>query len=234
MSSLSLYQNDIDIMKAAYQKREGQLQAIESTIQGLETDIDNHKKAQELNAKIISLLQKGGDLSRSITKSHLEQIGTMALKFVFDKDIEFAIDLIERAGRAEADFYIQYSNGTDIIRVKPEDSSGGGVIDVLSTSLRFAFMELLTDPFIQGPIELDEPGKMISEMAATKMAELLKEFNKTFVRQAVMVTHNDTYAAFADKNYLVSISNGESQIIDTSTFASAVNINGGIDNVSDN
>lgn len=210
---LDVFKQKVDDLKAEYNNRLGQKNVIETNIVSLQSDIDGQEISRNNNIKMIMLLQQAAQLSRGNIKQHLESICTMALKFVFDKDIEFVIDIEESRGRPEAEFYIQYSDSNgDLIKVKPEDASGGGVIDVLSTALRFAFLELLDDPKIQGPILLDEPGKMISEVAATRMALLLKEFEKRFDRQIIMSTHNNAYKSVASKELTVSMSGVSSKI----------------------
>lgn len=218
MMSLEEIELNINQAKAFYQRRLGQKNIIESKINTLTQEVNNSRNLQEKNNQISSLLQKAAELSRDSIKTHLELICTMALKHVFDKDIEFVIDIQDSRGRAEAEFFIQYKSGNDIIKVKPSDASGGGVIDVLSMALRFAFLEVLKDPIIQGPILLDEPGKMVSEIASGKMSNLIKELNVSFGRQTIMSTHNDQYGACADKEIRVMMTNGVSRIEENKVF----------------
>ena len=213
---LEQIQQYLDEKKAEYNYKLGQKQIIYNTINTLTTEIDNTRAIQAENNNISALLQKAAEVSRGNTKEHLENVCTAALKYVFGKDVEFIIDIQECRGRPEAEFYIQYTTGKDVIKVKPEDASGGGVIDVLSTALRFAFLELLREPSVKGPIILDEPGKMISEVAANRMASLLQELQQTFNRQTIMVTHSDIYEKLADKSFEVMMNGNHSKVIESS------------------
>lgn len=213
MSFINAYIDDLDAMKNEYQSRLGSKQAIEANIASLETDIKGLEDKKDRNMKLSFLLQKAAELSRDNAKQYLEEVGTMALQYVFDKDMQFVIDVQDRAGRAEADFYIQYSDGNETIKVKPEDAAGGGVVDVLSTALRFAYLEQLKDPKVQSCIKLDEPGKMISEVASHKMASFLAELKQTFNRQTIMITHNDIYGSAADKVFEVTMINAISKVV---------------------
>jgi DNA repair ATPase RecN len=199
-------------MKQKYFSRIGEKAILDANIARLNKDLQDSIATQENNQKVITLLTKTAEVSRGAVKKHIEDVCTTALKFVFDKDLEFVIDMSEHKNGAVAEFFIQYTDGKDTIKVKPENASGGGVIDVLSTALRFCFLELLNDPKIQGPVILDEPAKMVSEIAATKMALLLKELKTSFNRQVIMSTHSDIYATTADKEFLVNMSGSISHI----------------------
>lgn len=229
MSQIAAYIDDLDSMKAIYQQRLGNKQAIDSSIASLEKDIAGIKSKKELNTRVSFLLQKGAELSRDNVKRYLEEIGTMALQFVFEKDMSFVIEMQDRAGRAEADFFIEYSDGNEKVKVKPEDAAGGGLIDVLSTALRFPYVEQLHDPQIQSCILMDEPGKMISEVASHKMAALLVELKQTFRRQSIIITHNDIYGSVADKGFIVSMSNAVSKVVSQNGQISQVVVGSGDD-----
>lgn len=213
---ISNYMEMLGDLKKEYNMKLGKVQAIEANINGLQTEVDTARVQQDKNSKISALLQKAAEVSRGNTKAHLENVCTAALRHVFGKDLEFVIDIDECRGRPEAEFFIQYTDGVDTIKVKPEDATGGGVVDVLSTALRFAFLELLKEPRIQGPILLDEPGKMISEIAANRMAALLQELQRTFNRQTIMVSHNDAYGAVADKEFTVMMTGVTSRLLTVS------------------
>jgi DNA repair ATPase RecN len=209
---LHKYKSALESLKQEYQELNGQKKIIQNKIKSTNTEINKLMKEQEKNSNISSVLQKAAELSRTNTKDHLKKVVSSALKYVFGKDYEFVIDLTTSRGVASAEFYIKYTEGKSEIKVKPQDSSGGGVIDVISTALRFAFLELLGDPNIQGTIVLDEPGKMVSEGAALKMASLIEELKRTFGRQVIMSTHNDVYGTSADREILVSQSGAYSYV----------------------
>lgn len=201
---LDNYITKLENMKSEYQQKIGHITAIKSNINNLKSDISIAQQQQELNNNISSTLKKAAEISRDNTKDHLEKVVTSALQFVLGKGYEFEIDLVESRGAASAEFYLKFQESGHEIKVKPEDSTGGGVIDIISTALRFAFLELLGDPVIQSSVILDEPSKMVSEGAAFKMGALIKELNNSFGRQIIMSTHNEVYGASADNELYVS------------------------------
>lgn len=223
----------LDNMKQEYNIQVGKKAAIEASITQAQQLVDIARVKQENNNKIAALLKQASDVGRSNTKDHLEAVCTAALKHVLGREIEFIIDIQDCRGRPEAEFFIQYTDGTELIKVKPEEAAGGGVVDVISTALRFAFLELLREPTIQGPILLDEPCKMVSEIAATRMATLLVELQRTFDRQTIMISHSDIYGTNADKEFQVMLNGVYSNVIE-STQINITNVNVEDTNVSFN
>jgi len=213
---------DLNNRKIECQKKIGERNMILTSISTAQSKIQSSRDLQSKNTQMIALLQQASELSRDSVKSHIEQICTAALRYVFDKDLEFVISIQEQKNTNTADFFIQYDNGVEKIRVKPEDFAGGGVIDVLSIALRFCYNELLDDPTIQGSIVLDEPAKMLSEIASPKAGMLIQELTDTFNRQVIMVTHNPVYAISADKTFQVSMNGTYSKILETTPTTQSV------------
>ena len=160
--------------------------------------------------KVIILLQKTSDYARSQMKQTIEYIVTNALQVVFNQELRFEVELGTRAGAPTAEFYVVDNLG---LRYKPMDARGGGLVDVISTALRLSILELY-QPKIQGPVILDEPGKMISAEYASNFAYFLKEYCQRIGRQVIMITHNSALAEIADKSIQVSIKNGVSEVKD--------------------
>jgi DNA repair exonuclease SbcCD ATPase subunit len=99
-----------------------------------------------------------------------------------------------------------------VVRTSLEDSTGGGLVDIVCIALRWAITELYNDPVMNGPLQLDEPGKHVSENYAIKLAQFLKECGKTFDRQIIMVTHQPYLSAIADRNHDVVLRGGKSVV----------------------
>ena len=81
-----------------------------------------------------------------------------------------------------------------LIKTKPEQSRGGGVIDIISLALRIAFLQI-HKPKIEGPLILDEPAKHVSEDYIFNVADFLKRASEMFNRQIIIVTHNNHLSA---------------------------------------
>lgn len=102
-----------------------------------------------------------------------------------------------------------------MIRTRPQDSRGGGIVDIVSIALRIAMIQLHNDPPINGPIILDEPGKHVSAAFSIKLAEFLKFISVQFNKQIIFVTHNEDLRAIADKTYTVALKDGKSVVMES-------------------
>ena len=176
----------------------------------IETKTLNSKQELEVIKQTRVLLQKTGDAARERAKKLLENTTTIALQYIFGDNFSAEIDIRTVSGKASADIYIVTDiGGGDTIRVKPEDSCGGGIVDVVSIALRVAIMKLNN---INGPIILDEPGKHVSADFSMKLAEFLKYVSKTFDKQVIMVTHNNDLKMIADCSYIADIKDGNTNM----------------------
>jgi len=174
------------------------------------------------------LLQKTSDYQRRQSCKQIESIGTSALQFIMGPDFRLEVDLKDiRRGddekkafqtdtrrRPEAEIYIVNIENGQEIRNRPQDSRGGGVVDIVSMALRIAMIEAV-DPPINGPIILDEPGKHVSEDFIVAFSEFIKAISRQLDRQIIMVTHSYYMAQSADKRIEIKIENGVSKIATT-------------------
>lgn len=187
---------------------------------------DNKAKLCELNEDIkyastmIMIMENASKNSRDQVKQHLEKIVTEALRFVTQSnDYEFVIQ--DKGGtKPSYDIYVKsIVNGVECLQ-KPEDSCGGGFIDIISTTLKFAYLELFDDPHIMNNVVfLDEPGKMVSETMSVKFAEFIKFLGTMFNKKIIMITHNNNISDTSDNIIFVDkgpdgYSNVSDKIID--------------------
>ncbi|RAL26401.1 ATP-binding protein [Thermoflavimicrobium daqui] len=168
-------------------------------------------KERDLLEKVQILLQKSSDHAREQAKMQLETLVTKALQYVFGPMFRFEIELSDHGGNPTAEFYVITEWNGKPIRNKPQDSRGGGVVDIISLALRIALLETIR-PRLQGPIMLDEPGKHVSEDFVVPMIEFLKSICETFGRQVIMVTHNTHLTEAADQAFFVRLSSGKSVV----------------------
>src|SRR5690606_9216953 len=116
--------------------RLGQSQHLEKQFQGLDAQVTELTERTQILEETRLLLQKAGSEARESARSRLETTVTDALRYVFGPDFRFVIDIEETARRAEAEFYVESVYAGEVVRTKPEDARGGGVIDLISIALR--------------------------------------------------------------------------------------------------
>ena len=220
--NLSEFQNNLkDMEKKLIIATENKLN-VENEIKALDQKMNIYTNENEDLQRVIAILTQTSSISRDNARAHFEKIVTDALQFVTQStDYEFLIQEIPGRAKASYEFYIKSTvNGIECIQ-KPEDSNGGGFIDIISVACKYAYREIFNDPRIQCDTLLyDEPGKMISEKMSVKFAEYIKFLGSHYGRQTIMVTHNDSLANTGDLTYYVSKNNlGVSSVLDNSLIS---------------
>ncbi len=204
-------QGQRDLLVAQYREKESELSAARADI--------------ELWRDVQILLSKASEFARQQLKTRIEQTVTAALAAIFaDSTMRFEIEMKDIGGKPAADwrvvscYEIPAKAGDEDVKLSaytviasPEDAKGGGVTDVVSLALRLALLEL-SRPRPEGPILLDEPGKMISKEYLPNVAEFLKQYAAKTGRQIILVTHHEALADVADVGYVVKQENGVSEV----------------------
>ncbi len=160
----------------------------------------------------LNLLEQSNIISRKTMKTEIERLVTQGLRIIFERtDIEFSIDFTTKRNQTEAEFFItRGSNPDNRIAGDILSTFGGGLVDIISISLRIIIMQLMK---VSGPLLLDEPGKFISAQYIENFGKFLVQISKTFDRQIIMITHNEKLATFADNILEVDQINGISKVV---------------------
>jgi len=170
----------------------------------------------DLKNKTAEFLRALGNYAREQVKAQLESTVTHALRFIFKENIEFKIEYRVSRGRPEATFYVvseyedQKTKEIQTVKNEPQDSRGGGVVDVVSIALRIALAESFG---IKGPIIMDEPAKHLSKDYIPSFAEFLRLVSQQLNRQIIMITHNPILAECGDIIHEVTKNNGVSKVV---------------------
>lgn len=167
-------------------------------------------KDNKVLTNTLGLLEQCNIAARDFVKVEVEQLVTQGLRSIFENStIQFNIDFVTKRNQVEAEFSL--SREEDGARIQGDILStyGGGVVDVISISLRIIIMQLMK---VKGPLVLDEPGKMISAQFISAFGKFLTEVSNTFDRQIIMITHNDKLTEFANNIIEVRQTNGVSYV----------------------
>lgn len=79
-----------------------------------------------------------------------------------------------------------------------EEPTSGGLIDIISTALRYAFLSIY-DGGLNNAIILDEPARMVDTTNAEDYGSFLSYLSTVFNRQTIVCTHNPLIINKADK-----------------------------------
>lgn len=183
----------------------------------LNTRLNESKEYIELYEKTVILLQHAISYARQQSKILIEKIVTECLRYVFKTNIRFIIKDEITKKSAGMEFYVTDENGNVDNLTKPEDSRGGGIVDVVSLGLRLSISQILTSNGVLGPIILDEPAKYVSNDYISNVGLYLKDFAAFYDRQIIMVTHD---------NYLSEIGNAVFQVEQTKGLSSVKKVYG--------
>lgn len=212
-------------LRQKYNAAQGQRDLLINQRREKEEKLSAARQDIELWRQVQVLLGKASEFARQQLKTRIEQTVTAALSAIFnDSSMRFEIEMKDIGGKPAADwrvvscYKIPAKAGDEDVKLSaytvvasPEDAKGGGVTDVVSLALRLALLEL-SRPKPEGPILLDEPGKMISKEYLPNVAEFLKQYAAKTGRQIIMVTHHDVLTDVADVGYKVTQENGVSEV----------------------
>lgn len=210
------YQNQLqgikkeyDKNKNYYYKQKGRKEQLMEQRSKLEKTLQRCIDNIELLEKVRILLSRVSEFAREQARVQIESLVTNCLQFIFDTNLEFGIEISEVRGRPEAEFFVISNYTGQVIKTKPQEARGGGVIDIISLAIRIAMLEC-SDDEIKGPVILDEPAKHVSDDYIVQVSEFLKQVTLMFKRQVIMVTHNNHLREMADKWYKVEMIDGVS------------------------
>lgn len=212
LSELKEIKDKVEKVKAYYYNEKGkeeqlisQKKVLENELKGLECNIN-------ILEKVKILLQKVSKHTREQARRQIETLVTNCLQYIFDSEIEFKIEIDEVRGRPEAEFYTVNKYDDKVVKMKPQEAKGGGVVDIISLAVRVAMLQC-SNLDIKGPVIFDEPAKHVSDEYIIQVGEFLKQISRMFDRQVILVTHNIHLKEIADRCYRIESINGKSLAI---------------------
>lgn len=197
---MSRFTNSIKSVREKYQNTKAQHDMIQGTIAKYDTELSSLKEQMEICDKTSILINNVSIEAKTRVISVLEDMVTEAIKTISDGQYEFKIQIEETAKGSKCEFYIAEEINGEVSLQKPQDSCGGGFIDIISTTLRYVYLNVFREPKMMGPVILDEPAKMLSADMSNKFGDFIKTLGEDFNRQTIMITHNDVIGNVADNN----------------------------------
>ncbi|KKM06031.1 hypothetical protein LCGC14_1748140 [marine sediment metagenome] len=195
-SDLLQLENKLNSLKEELSSTKGQCSLLSEQITTSEHKIEElniNKEIYRKSVELLILVQK--ETNHKIQKG-FQDIVTYALRYVYNDDYAFDLDFGRRGNLQELDFNIKTPSCKTAF--DPKDTSGGGVLNIVSLALRIALLEL-HKPKIEGFLILDEPFAQINGKEKLEQAEkFLKAINKRINRQIIMVTNGNQMVNTAD------------------------------------
>jgi len=157
-------------------------------------DLGRKKEIYKKSVEFLRLVEESTKIS---IKEGFESIVTYALRYIFQKDYNFNLTFNKRGNLQELDYAVSTPDFKE--PYDPKDTSGGGILDIVSVALRIAILEKTK---INGFLVLDESFRNIHNLTFIENAfKFLKEINKKLNKQIIFITGiEDTVALnYADK-----------------------------------
>lgn len=211
MESVEQLRSRLGRARVALGERKGQQRRLRQELESCRNQLMAYTDQATVFEQVIVLLQQTSEHARKQAREQIEMLVTNTLRSIFGPEYSFKIELTEKAGRPEAEFYVISSQGGEPLQTRPQDSRGGGVVDVVSLGLRIAMLETYR-PRLEGALILDEPAKHVSEEFIMPTAQFLKLVSDFFGRQVIMVTHNSHLAETAAVAYQVRLQEDRSVV----------------------
>jgi len=174
----------------------GQRMITQRQIDEAEIKIADFKHRKEVCSKAVELLTLVQKETKDKIKEGFESIVTYALRYIYSENYSFELEFGRRGNLQEIDFNIKTPSLSKSF--DPLDSSGGGVLDIISLALRIALLEV-SKPRIEGFIALDESFKHLSSVYLERASSFLKAINEKINRQIILVTHQNELINNSDK-----------------------------------
>ena len=190
----------LQIKKGVRQRIETELEAKETKLKQLQTDLFSYEKAR-------AIMQLVAKETQEQLEYKISELVSLGLSAIFDNPYELVLNYEIKRGKTEAD--LLFKRGENV--VKPMLASGGGAVDVAAFGLRVAIWSLKS-PRTRNTIVLDEPFRFLSKQHQVKAGQLLSEISSKLGNQIIMVTHNQEFISAADKVFNVKKENGISKV----------------------
>lgn len=195
--------NDLITRKALYFDKKDILDKINNNILDIESKTKLFKDTS-------NFLTKFSSSTRESVSLKIEQLVTYILRSILEIDrYNFKILFATKRNIVEASFVLHDNlNDADIDIL---NSSGGGIADIVSVVLFFAFLEISNTK--SDFIILDEVGKHISADRRDKFFDLLKTMSIDYKKQILYISHQAEILEKANNIVKIGLDNNGNSII---------------------
>ncbi len=158
----------------------GRLWTAQKNLETANSDLAKSKSYLEAANGLKAVIQQVAKETQDKLRLRFEAIVQACLDAVFPDTYKFMMEFVSRRGQVEVDMWLDH-DGT---RMDPLDSNGGGVVDVMSISLRLCCLTLSTNSKL---LLLDEPFGHLRGEARERLGELLSIISEKLNVQIFMV-----------------------------------------------
>jgi ABC-type sulfate/molybdate transport systems ATPase subunit len=190
----------IQALRNKLEQQKGQLFQIQKSLAEVKVQLQEKNRSLIRHERAREIVRSVGLKTQEQLQFHIADITSLALEAVFDNPYELKVEFVQRRNKTECDLYFVRGDN----KVDPMEAAGVGAVDVASFALRIART--------RNTIILDEPFRFLSANYQEKASTMLKEISDKLKIQFIIVTHEETLTAAADKIFEVSIRNGKTKV----------------------
>ena len=151
------------------------------------TNYNNLVKAKWVLSEVVELTQMK-------FKNRVEELITMVLRSVFDKKMEFELQLEKKRGVLSATPWIVEDGN----KYRPKDQKGGSLRELIGFAFRIVLWSMEI-PRSRNVFVLDEPFTSIGKgPMLQKVGKMMKELSEKLKLQFIIVSHEKEMAEIAD------------------------------------
>jgi len=194
---LGTVEKSINDLQSRKDSLNGQIKLLVKQVEDSEDKLEQHSKNKELYSKCVEVLTIAQSSVRIKTQHGFEAIVTYALQSILGPDYSFELDFGRRGNLQEVNFKIKSKAYNE--PHNPMDTSGGGVVDIVSLALRTAILNI-SRPRVEGPLILDESFKHLSRQYLPAAGTFLNALADRIGRQIIMVSHKNELMRFSDNS----------------------------------
>jgi len=198
MNNLTQIEEQINTLNSTLSSLQGQCSLLQEQIEYSSEKIDNFDKKRIKYTKSIELLNLVSEATKVKMSQGFQKIVSYALRFIYNADYSFELEFGRRGNLSELDFNVKTPDCKEPLDLL--NSQAGGVLDVVSVALRIALLELIR-PKVEGFLCLDESFKHLHAIPPEyleRVSLFIKEINKKFNRQVIMITGREELIKNAD------------------------------------
>ncbi len=162
----------------------------------LQTQLENHKQKAVIAKQASALIQVVAQQLQSKLEKQITTLVNLAINSVFENAPIFKMEIVVRRNKTECDLLFEEQGELS----KPIDSSGGGLLDIVSFALRVVIWTFTDNDNV---LILDEPFKFLSPNLAEKASDMLSALSEKLGLQIIMVSHAEGINTSANKIFIL-------------------------------
>lgn len=178
-------------------KVENQYNREKAILNKLEVNLEQQQQKAVLAKQASALIQNVALQVQSSLEKQITTLVNLAIKSVFDNAPVFKMEIVVRRNKTECDLLFEEQGEVQ----KPIDSSGGGLLDIVSFALRVVIWTFTDN---DNTLILDEPFKFLSPNLAEKASSMLSALSEKLGLQIIMVSHAEGINVSANKIFILS------------------------------